>query len=29
MASERDTNDCVPIESNHPIYLLYTSGIND
>lgn len=20
------THDCVPVESNHPMYLLYTSG---
>ncbi len=27
MANERDINDCEPVESNHPLYLLYTSGI--
>ena len=27
MDSVRDEHDCVPVESNHPLYLLYTSGI--
>jgi hypothetical protein len=27
MASENDLNDCEPVESNHPLYILYTSGI--
>lgn len=26
MSSARDDNDCHPVESNHPLYLLYTSG---
>ena len=24
--STRDINDCEPVEANHPLYLLYTSG---
>ena len=27
MASARDLNDCESVEANHPLYLLYTSGI--
>ncbi len=26
MASARDLSDCEPIDANHPLYLLYTSG---
>ena len=26
MNSARDVNDCQPVDSNHPLYLLYTSG---
>ncbi len=26
MDSTRDLNDCEPVEANHPLYLLYTSG---
>jgi acyl-coenzyme A synthetase/AMP-(fatty) acid ligase len=29
MANERDIHDCEPVESNHPLYLLYTSGIKE
>jgi len=29
MASEDDLNDCEPVESNHPLYILYTSGITN
>jgi acyl-coenzyme A synthetase/AMP-(fatty) acid ligase len=27
MNSVRDTHDCEPVEANHPLYILYTSGI--
>jgi propionyl-CoA synthetase len=27
MASAHGTNDCEPVEANHPLYILYTSGI--
>ncbi len=26
MNSARDINDCEPVDANHPLYLLYTSG---
>lgn len=26
MNSARDYYDCEPVEANHPLYLLYTSG---
>ena len=26
IASGRDLQDCQPVEANHPLYLLYTSG---
>lgn len=26
MNSARDAKDCEPVDSNHPLYLLYTSG---
>ena len=26
MSSARDDNDCHPVDANHPLYLLYTSG---
>lgn len=26
MNSARDVHDCQPVDSNHPLYLLYTSG---
>jgi len=27
MNSVDDKNDCEPVEANHPLYLLYTSGM--
>jgi propionyl-CoA synthetase len=27
MNSVRDNHDCEPVEANHPLYLLYTSGM--
>jgi propionyl-CoA synthetase len=29
MDSARDISDCEPVEANHPLYLLYTSGITE
>jgi propionyl-CoA synthetase len=26
MANAHDLHDCEPVEANHPLYLLYTSG---
>ena len=29
MASAHESNsDCVPVEANHPLYILYTSGMS-